>query len=142
MPKRILVVDDEVRVLAVLEKRLQTAGYEVVTAAEGYDGLKKARAVKPDMIILDLIMPNLNGYQICAMLKRDGDYKHIPILMLTARSQEKDIEEGMKMGADAYLTKPYKHEVLMAYVTELIAKGEQRLKEIEEMKKAEQRLGR
>jgi DNA-binding response OmpR family regulator len=107
MAKRILVVDDEIRVLAVLEKRLSSAGYEVVTAAEGYDGLKKARSVGPDLIILDLIMPNLNGYQICAMLKRDGDYKHIPILMLTARSQEKDIEEGMKMGADAYLTKPF-----------------------------------
>lgn len=142
MAKRILVVDDEPRVLAVISKRLESKGYEVITATEGYEGLRKARTEKPDLIILDLIMPNLNGYQICAMLKRDLDYKHIPILMLTARSQEKDIEEGMKMGADAYLTKPYKDEVLLSYVAELLAKGEQRQKELEEMRKAEQRLGR
>ncbi|MEO0092904.1 MAG: response regulator, partial [candidate division WOR-3 bacterium] len=116
MAKRILVVDDEARVLAVIQKRLESAGYEVITAMDGTEGLKKAREENPDLIILDLILPKLNGYQVCAILKRDSYYKKIPILMLTARSQERDIEEGMRVGADAYMTKPFKNEVLLEQV--------------------------
>jgi DNA-binding response OmpR family regulator len=124
MAKRILVADDEIRVVAVIKKRLESVGYDVITAYEGYEALKKARAERPDLIVLDLIMPNLNGYQVCAMLKRDDEYKHIPILMLTARSQEKDIEEGMRSGADYYMTKPFEHEMLLAQISALLAKAE------------------
>ena len=72
---KILAVDDDVMVLAVIKKRLEFAGYEVITAMEGLEGLKKARSENPDLIVLDLILPNLNGYQICAMLKRDSKYR-------------------------------------------------------------------
>ncbi len=126
MAKRILVVDDEARVLAVIQKRLESAGYEVITAMDGTEGLKKAREENPDLIILDLILPKLNGYQVCAILKRDSYYKKIPILMLTARSQERDIEEGMRVGADAYMTKPFKNEVLLEQVKQLLAKEEEK----------------
>lgn len=124
MAKRILVVDDEVRVLAVIQQRLESAGYEVVTAMDGTEGYAKARSVKPDLIILDLILPNLNGYQVCSLLKRDSTYKWIPIVMLTARSQEKDIEEGMKVGADAYMTKPFDHVALLDQIARLLADAE------------------
>jgi DNA-binding response OmpR family regulator len=124
MAKRILVVDDEVRVVLVIQKRLESAGYVVITAHDGYEGLKKARAESPDLIVLDLIMPNLNGYQICAMLKRDRMYRHIPILMLSARSQERDIQDGLLAGAEAYMTKPFDHNELLTKIADLLAKAE------------------
>ena len=124
MAKRILVVDDEARVLAVLQKRIESAGYEVITAMDGNEALLKARAENPDLIVLDLILPKLNGYQVCSILKRDSYYKQIPILMLTARSQEKDVDEGMRVGADAYMTKPFKNDILLGQIEQLLSKVE------------------
>ena len=126
MGKRILAVDDEPRVLAVIQRRLEAAGYEVITAVEGYEGLKKARNESPELIVLDLILPNLNGYQICAMLKGDKRYKEIPILMLTARSQEQDITEGMRVGADAYMTKPYDAQMFLDQIANLLAESDRK----------------
>jgi two-component system alkaline phosphatase synthesis response regulator PhoP len=117
---RILAVDDEPKILAVIQARLESVGYEVFTAEDGLTGLKQAHSLKPDLIILDLILPGLNGYQICSLLKRDKAFKSIPILMLTARSQAKDIQEGMLVGADAYMTKPYKAESLLEKIKELL----------------------
>jgi len=121
--KRILAVDDEPKVLAVIKKRLEFAGYEVITAADGPDGLQKARSERPDLIVLDLILPGLNGYQVCRLLKGDRGFSDIPVLMLTARSQEKDISEGLKAGADAYMTKPYDPEEFLAQVAKLLAQA-------------------
>jgi DNA-binding response OmpR family regulator len=118
--KKILAVDDEPMVLELIKTRLEFAGYEVITAADGLEGLKKTRSEHPDLLILDLILPGLNGYQICRMLKRDDTHKRIPILMLTARSQEKDVNEGMRAGADAYMTKPYETEEFVAKVKSLL----------------------
>lgn len=126
MRKRLLVVEDEARVLMMIKERLEFAGYDVTTATEGQDGLKKARAEKPDLIVLDLILPNLNGYQVCAMLKGDKQCQNIPILMLTARSQEKDMAEGMRVGADAYLTKPYDPTVFLDRVAALLRQADER----------------
>jgi len=122
---KILAVEDDASVLAVTKKRLELAGYEVVTAIEGLEGLKKARSENPDLIILDLILPNLNGYQICSMLKRDPKYQNIPIIMLTSRSKVKDADEGFKAGADAYITKPYDAEALLFNIRTLL--GQQQL---------------
>ncbi len=121
MAKKILVVDDEVRVLTVIQKRLQSAGYEVITATNGRDGLKLARAENPDLVILDLILPGMGGYEVCSFLKRDKRFSHIPVIILTARSQEKDIEEGNRAGADAYFTKPFNPEELIKKIEELLA---------------------
>jgi len=129
--KRILAVDDEPKVLAVIKKRLEFAGFEVITATEGLEGLKKARSESPDLIVLDLILPNLSGFQVCRLLKGDNSYKAIPILMLSARSQEKDVNEGMRVGADFYMTKPYDPDAFVAKIQELLAEAEK--------KKAEQK---
>ncbi len=126
MAKKILVVDDEIRVVTVIQKRLESAGYDVITAMDGNEALMKARTETPDLILLDLILPKLNGYQVCAILKRDKLFKQVPILMLTARSQERDVDEGMRVGADAYMIKPFKNEILLDQIERLLAKVEEK----------------
>ncbi|MEO0101922.1 MAG: response regulator [candidate division WOR-3 bacterium] len=125
MKGKILIIEDEERIVAVLERRLESEGYEVITASNGRLGFNKARQEKPDLIILDLILPEMDGYQICNFLKRDRRYQNIPIVILSARSQEKDMEEAKKAGADAYFTKPFNYEELLGKIEELLlARGE------------------
>ena len=118
--KRILLVDDEPAVLMVARKRLEVAGFEVVVASDGQDGMEKARAEHPDLIILDLMLPKLNGYEVCTMLKQDLRYKHIPIIIFSAKTQEKDQQMAKECGADAYVPKPYKPDVLLGHITTLL----------------------
>ncbi len=119
---RILVVEDELAVSKMVCKRLEIAGYEVLAAYDGWDGLTKAREQQPDLILLDLMMPKLNGYEVCTLLKRDRLYEAIPIIILSAKTKEGDKEEGMSCGADAYMTKPFKHEVLLDLIQTFLAK--------------------
>ena len=105
--KTVLLVDDEKDLVDILTLRFQADGYEVIQALDGKEGLEKAKSEKPDMIILDVMMPKLNGYQVCKELKQDAKYKHIPIIMLTAKAQESDKFWGMETGADDYVTKPF-----------------------------------
>jgi CheY-like chemotaxis protein len=126
MKERILAIEDDVRVLGMLKKRLEFLGYEVITAQDGNDGLRLARTENPDLIVLDLILPGLNGYEVCAMLKGDRQRRDIPIIMLTARSQEKDAAEGKRVGADAYVTKPYDPDEFAAQVKLLLEQAEER----------------
>jgi DNA-binding response OmpR family regulator len=118
---KILVVDDEPNIVMVLEARLKANGYEVISAEDGQAGLEKAQKEKPDLIILDVMLPKLEGYKVCGFLKRDMRYSRIPIIMFTAKAQEEDIQMGKDMGADAYLVKPFKPEVLLAKIQELLA---------------------
>jgi two-component system, OmpR family, alkaline phosphatase synthesis response regulator PhoP len=120
--KRILIVDDEEDIVNVLRFRLEANNYAVLSASEGQEGLNKARAEKPDLIILDLMLPKLDGYKVCRMLKFDESYKSIPIIMFTARAQKKDEELGMEMGADAYIAKPFEPEALLDKIKELLVK--------------------
>ncbi len=120
--KRILVVDDEEDILNVLRFRLEANNYEVLVASDGQEGLNKARSEKPDLMILDLMLPKLDGYKVCRMLKFDEDYKAIPIIIFTARVQKKDEELGMEMGADAYIPKPFEPEILLGKIKELLNK--------------------
>ena len=94
--KKILVVDDEADLVETLRFPLEMEGYQVLVSYNGEDGLNKARAENPDLIILDLMLPKLDGYKVCRLLKFDERYKHIPILMLTAKTQEKDKILGWK----------------------------------------------
>src|SRR3989339_345444 len=96
--KKILVVDDEPDVVKLLKVRLEASGYAVIEAYDGQEGLDKAHNEMPDLIILDLMLPKLNGYQVCRMLKFDEDYKNIPIIILTGRDGEVDREMGGKVG--------------------------------------------
>lgn len=105
--KRILVIDDEEDLVNLLTVRLEADGYEVLIALDGQAGLDKAHEERPDLILLDVMMPIMDGYQVCRFLKFDDELKNIPVIMLTARIQEKDKKIGQNVGADAYLTKPF-----------------------------------
>ena len=118
--KRILIVDDEGDLRNMLRFRLVAMNYEISEAVDGQEGLDKARSENPDLIILDLMLPKMDGYKVCRMLKFDEKYKHIPIIMFTARAQEKDKKIGKEMGAEAYITKPFEPEVLLSKIKELL----------------------
>lgn len=119
--KRILVVDDEPDTVKTLSFRLKSSGYEVIAAVDGLEALNKARKEKPDLIILDLMLPKMDGYHVCRLLKFDEEYSHIPILMLTARTLEIDLLTGLKTGADEYLTKPYDSKKLLQTIQDMLA---------------------
>jgi len=121
-PKKILIVDDEVDLVETVRFPLEIEGYHVLVAHNGEDALNQARTENPDMILLDLMLPKLDGYKVCRLLKFDERYKHIPILMLTAKTQAKDIVIGMKTGADEYITKPFDINYLMKKVKEYLNK--------------------
>jgi len=114
--KRILVVDDEVDLVETVRYSLELEGYDVLVAYNGEEALNQARKENPDLILLDLMLPKLDGYKVCRLLKFDERYKHIPILMLTAKIQEKDKVTGMETGANEYITKPFEMDELMKKV--------------------------
>jgi DNA-binding response OmpR family regulator len=114
--KRILVVDDEVDLVETVRFSLELEGYDVLIAYNGEEALNQARKENPDLILLDLMLPKLDGYKVCRLLKFDERYKHIPILMLTAKIQEKDKVTGMETGANEYITKPFEMDELMKKV--------------------------
>lgn len=118
--KRILLVDDEKDLSDMVKMRLESNGYEVLTAYDGQEGLDKARREKPDLIILDLMLPKLDGYKVCRMLKFDEKHKGIPIVMFTSRVQDSDKKMGEEVGANAYITKPFEPETLLSTVQGLI----------------------
>lgn len=118
--KKILVVDDERDLVELIGMNLQRNGYEVVSAHDGTMGLELARKTRPDLIILDVMMPGLSGRDVTMALKSDPDMQNIPILMLTAKTEETDIIVGLSMGADDYVTKPFSMKVLMARVSAVL----------------------
>jgi DNA-binding response OmpR family regulator len=121
--RRILVVDDEAPMRLLLEKMLKAAGYEVIAVSGGRAALQEARDQKPDLVILDLTMPGIDGYAVCTMLKRDRTMK-MPIIILSARSREKDYKQALDAGCDAFVSKPVNREELLAKVAELLAAQE------------------
>ena len=114
--KKILIVDDEVDLVETVRFPLEMEGYHVLVSYNGEDALNQARKEKPDLILLDLMLPKLDGYKVCRLLKFDDRYKHIPILMLTAKTQEKDKALGMETGANEYITKPFEIDHLLKKV--------------------------
>jgi two-component system alkaline phosphatase synthesis response regulator PhoP len=116
MTKRILVIDDEPELVKAIQIRLEQAGYETLIADDGLEGLDKARKEKPDLILLDLMLPKMDGYKVCALLKRDKKYSKIPVIMLTARTLERHQKQGIEVGAGAYMTKPFQYEVVLAKI--------------------------
>ena len=122
MPKKILITDDSPTIVAMIKDLLESAGYSVVTASDGQEALEKAKIEKPDLIILDLMLPKIDGYKVCAMLKFDKNYSKIPIIILTARAGESDKELGAEVHADAYVKKPFDPDTFLVKVKELIKK--------------------
>lgn len=118
--KRVLIVDDEQDIVETLKFLLETEGIECITAFDGEDALNKAKSECPDLIILDVMLPKINGYKVCRLLKFDSKYKKIPILMVTARSQEEDKAIGEETGADEYITKPFNIEDVVSSVKQYL----------------------
>lgn len=118
--KRILLVDDEKDMVYAVALQLEANNFEVLQACDGQEGLDKARNEKPDLIILDLMLPKIDGYKVCRMLKFDEKLKQIPIILFTARAQESDRKMGEEVGADAYITKPFEPRVLLGKIKELL----------------------
>jgi DNA-binding response OmpR family regulator len=114
--KKILIVDDEVDLVETVRFPLEMEGYHVLVSYNGEDALNQARKENPDLILLDLMLPKLDGYKVCRLLKFDDRYKHIPILMLTAKTQEKDKTLGMETGANEYIMKPFEMDDLLKKV--------------------------
>ena len=122
MSKKILLVEDEEDLAYAISMRLETTGYQVLLSNDGQDALNKARSEKPDLIILDIMLPKIDGFKVCRMLKFDEKYKRIPIIILTARAQQQDERIGYEVGANAFLTKPFEPKVLMDKIEELLKK--------------------
>ena len=118
--KRILAVDDEPNFLYALEETVLAEGYNCLTAIDGEEGFFFAREAPPDLIITDIMMPKVNGYELCRALKTDSRTKHIPIIVVSVRSSQKDIDEGMDAGADVYLVKPFQSSELEGHIKTLI----------------------
>ena len=118
--RRVLLVDDEPDVVKVVGKRLEAAGFHVDIAMDGQAALAKVRESPPDLMILDLMLPKVDGYEVCTLVKQNAQTRHIPVIMFTAKREEQDYWKGMACGADAYLTKPFQSEVLERLVNRLI----------------------
>lgn len=120
MSKKILIVEDNPQIVKILEIRLQGKGYATMTAMDGAAGLNLAKTESPDLIVLDIELPELNGFTICSILKANEEYRHIPIIMLTARTGKNDRVFDDDYKPDAFMTKPFDAKELMAKISELL----------------------
>jgi len=120
MTKKILVCDDEPYILMALTDAVEMEGYECVTAINGKEALEKARETLPDLIMLDIMMPFMDGFEVCRELKADAATRDIPVIMLTAKSQQVDIQKGKDAGADDYITKPFRPSTLRKKFNEVL----------------------
>lgn len=118
--KTILIIEDEIDLSMLVKKRLEKLGYNVILAADGEDGLQKAKKEKVDLVILDLMLPKLNGEEVCKQIRREDRIKEVPIIMLTARGQDSDRVIGKVIGANSYLVKPCESAILIAEISKLI----------------------
>ena len=118
--KKILIIEDELELVSLMRSRLTDHHYEVISALNGLEGIDLARQEIPDLIILDVMMPKLDGYNVCRMLKFDEKYKKIPIIILTARGSEQDRNIAQQIRADAFLTKPFRSEILMQEIKKFL----------------------
>jgi twitching motility two-component system response regulator PilH len=116
MSRRILVVDDSPSELLLMQSALEGRGYEIITASDGDQALRQAVEQHPDLIVLDVILPKKNGFQVCRQLKQGQDTKGIKIIMVTSKTQESDRFWGFKQGADEYITKPFEPQQLVASI--------------------------
>ena len=107
MDKKILVIEDDPATLRLIRYTLEGEGYQVLTASNGLEGLRKAREEDPDLIVLDVMLPGIDGFEICHRLRAEPQTAQLPILMLSAKAREIDKATGLKVGADDYLTKPW-----------------------------------
>jgi DNA-binding response OmpR family regulator len=118
---KVLVVDDDPVIVRLLEVNFEMEGFEVVSAVDGADGVEKAKAEQPDVIVSDVMMPKLNGLELCEALKADASTSTIPVVLLSAKAQVTDIRAGLDAGADDYVTKPFEPLELIDRINKLLA---------------------
>ncbi|MDH3639131.1 MAG: response regulator [Gammaproteobacteria bacterium] len=118
--KKILIVDDEPSIVLSLEFLMKKAGYEVVTATDGNQGLERMASERPDLVLLDVNMPGRNGYEVCQAIRDNPEWNGTRIVMLTAKGRDVEREKGLAMGADSYVTKPFATKDVVALVEQLL----------------------
>ena len=120
MPKEILIVEDEPGVAVAIQYLMQQQGYNVLVAESGEDALDLIYKYKPDLILLDIMLPGISGWEVCEIIRLNPDYRNVKIVFLTARSTEVEIARGLALGADAYITKPFSNDKLITRVNRLL----------------------
>ena len=121
MSKKILIVDDEPNIVTALEYLLQRSGYEVLLARDGDAALKQVEEHVPDLVLLDVMLSLKSGYEVCQRMRERADWQHIKIIMLSAKGREAEVNKGLSIGADLYVTKPFSNKELVAKIDELLA---------------------
>jgi two-component system alkaline phosphatase synthesis response regulator PhoP/two-component system response regulator VicR len=124
MAEKVLVCDDERHIVRLIQVNLERHGYQVVTAFDGKEGLEKIRAEKPRIVVLDVMMPYMDGFEVLKHIRREPETEHLPVIMLTAKAQDKDVFEGYHYGADMYLTKPFNPMELVTFVKRILESGD------------------
>jgi two-component system alkaline phosphatase synthesis response regulator PhoP len=123
--EKIMIVDDEMSTLLPLKRSLEAQGYIVIEAYDGYQAIEKAKTEKPELIVLDLMLPGIDGFEVCAQLKKDEITEKIPVIMLTAKDEVRDKVEGLEMGADDYITKPFNLNELKARIKNVLKRSKE-----------------
>ena len=125
MPKEILIVDDEPDVVVPIQFLMEQQGYSVMAAYRGEDALDLIYHYKPNLVLLDIMLPGIDGWEVCEIIRLNQNYRHIKIVFLTAKGRDEDIAKGLALGADAYITKPFSNAVLVATVNKLFENKEE-----------------
>jgi two-component system alkaline phosphatase synthesis response regulator PhoP len=125
--KRILVVDDEIYIVHILEFSLTMEGYTVLTASDGEEALKLIEQERPDLVVLDIMMPKLDGYEVCRRLRQDDQFGNLPVILLSAKGRPVDREAGLQAGADDYIAKPFSPRKLLEKIRELLDRSENQI---------------
>ena len=120
MPKKVLVADDEPSIVTALEFMLRQSGYEVMVAHDGAQALQALASFAPDLVLLDLMMPLVSGYEVCQRMRERPEWRHIKIVMLSARGRDVEVSKGVSLGADLYVTKPFSNAELVAKIGALL----------------------
>ncbi len=124
MARKILTCDDEKHIVRLIQVNLERQGYEVITAFNGAECLEKVKEDRPDLIVLDVMMPEMTGFEVLDILKKDPETENIPVIMLTARAQDSDVLRGWQSGVECYLTKPFNPMELIAFVKRIFSMEE------------------
>lgn len=123
MAKRVLIVDDEANIVISLEFLMEQAGYDIRVAKNGQEALEQVTEFQPDLVLLDVMMPKINGFEVCRRIREEPAWQNIKIVMLTAKGREVEVTKGLALGADSYITKPFSTKELMAEVRRMLDDG-------------------
>ena len=123
MSKKVLIADDEPNIVTSLEYLMQKSGYEVKIARNGDEALALVESFLPDVVLLDVMMPRKSGYEVCQQIRERADWQHIKIVMLSAKGRDAEVNKGLSLGADSYVTKPFSNQELIARIDGLLADG-------------------